>query len=122
MCLVTGSFHRRLRIFLVTALCAVFAAGVGSAQVVALEGHHCGQNMPCCPSSGPLDGSSQPSCNALVHDHSLSVTTANKTIQLHPAPVPPRAVSLAAGSPLPASVSRPLHRPPVFQLKDDLRI
>jgi hypothetical protein len=122
MFLMTGALHRRIRAGLVFALCAVWAAMPLLAQVCAATVSHCHHQMPCCPRTGDSRDCSPGLCPAQVSQR----VTENK---------PLRDLAEAQLALLPIMLERQVFQesicalqmerhssPPVFQLKDELRI
>ncbi|HLY43553.1 MAG TPA: hypothetical protein VKR52_20235 [Terracidiphilus sp.] len=111
----------RLRIVLIVALCAAFAATPALAEYIASVQTACRGQMPCCPVSSGEIGCTHPQCGVVARLHAELVTT-----------IPARSAVVAADvfrwmptivrSRAPFPMAFAPHRPPVFRLKEDLRI
>lgn len=111
-----------MRLTLMLAICGLWAVTPLIVEACVTMPTHCQRKMPCCPRSGSHGNNCAPGlCPAEVSQKALPTRTAH-------------AVPLLA-IPLPATLAKPAVRlsareltaglyysPPVFRLKDDLRI
>jgi hypothetical protein len=122
MSFMAGLFHRRLRLMLTLALCAAWATTPLIAEMCAATHTHCQRHMPCCPpSSSGGENCSPVLCPARASQRAVQTRTIRATPPLRIAAVPARP-ALHTRVPV-RELTRGMHySPPVFRLKDDLRI
>jgi len=104
------------------ALCAGWASTPLIAQMCAASPALCQRHMPGCPRSHSAPVCSPGLCPAFESQRAVKQRAFGERAAVQPA-----AVRLQAAAPAPASPLRELtsglhYSPPVFQLKDDLRI
>jgi hypothetical protein len=117
-----ATLRRPIRLLLMLALCAGWAATPLIAQMCAASPALCQRHMPGCPRSHSAPGCSPALCPALESQRAVKQRAFSERVAVRPA-----AIRLHAAAPAPALPQRELtsglhYSPPVFQLKDDLRI
>lgn len=124
MSLMTAVSHRRARLVLMLALCATWATTPLIAAICAVPASHCHRSaqMPCCPPSSTSRGCSMNLCPAQASQRAVPTKAIGDR-------TPARAAAQTVGPQIPArfapvrELTSGLHfSPPVFRLKDDLRI
>lgn len=119
---VTGSFDRRLRLALTLALCLAWAATPLIAQMCAITPTHCQRHMPCCPPSGSGSQNCSPSlCPAEASQRAVQTRIVVTAPPMRVAAAPARPATRAE-VPFRELTCGLRYSPPVFRLKDDLRI
>jgi hypothetical protein len=107
---------------LVLAVCVACTCTLTSAQILAVADLHSQHRMPCCPGAGgsdhcPLAHSGEP-----AREKAEVASGTRKGTHLWPTSALLLTLSSTPRLVLRAPLAEPLHRPPVFSLKDDLRI
>jgi hypothetical protein len=122
MWLMVGWFYRGLRLVLTLALCVAWAATPLIAEMCAVTPVHCRRHMPCCPpSSSGGENCSPILCPAQTSQRAVQSRTVRATPPLRIAAVPARP-ALYKRVPVRELTCGMHYSPPVFRLKDDLRI
>jgi len=121
---VTACFHRRVRLVLMVALCAMWAATPLIAEICASAATECHRHMhmPCCP---PADGgrSCAPTlCPAQASQRAMQTQPVRNLAKARPVLMPVSLDRPAVAAPL-RELTAGLHSATsVFRWKDDLRI
>jgi hypothetical protein len=119
---VTVLNYRRARLVLMLALCAAWTATPLIADICAAASAHCHRQLPCCPPSGGSKNCSPALCPAQASQRAVRVRAVGERAQARSVVVPVRSASKVRHLPVRELIAGLHYLPPVFRLKDDLRI
>lgn len=124
MAVVAGSIYRRLRLVLMVALCAMWAATPLIAEFCASLGTECHRHahMPCCPPSGGSRSCAPTLCPAQASQRAVRTRTIRDIAKARPIPLPIRYERPVRRAPVRELTGGLHYSPLVFRLKDDLRV
>jgi len=117
-----ASFYRRARLVLLLGLCAAWLATPLIAEICAAMPAECHHPMPCCPPGSSQRQCSTALCPAQVSQKAKPAQTIGDRTHIRPQFVPRDAQLAERSGPLWELTAGLHYSPPVFRLKDDLRI